>query len=337
MSTSNILITGTGGCGVGEGLYKSLRPLEKYNVFSCNNSDNSLFLFDEIGKGFIVPPANHIDYVAYILSLCKINDISVVIPGSEQELTILVKNRDEFEKSGIVIFANTVEVISTFENKWETFVKLNSLGIKTPDTTRDLNDKSFFVRNDFPLIVKPVYGNASKNVFIIESADELKSISDYLNFKKINFIIQQHIGHSDEEYTISVLSDLSGNYLGSIVLKRVLAGGFSQFIECEKFDQLDLIAQDVAKKINSKGPLNIQCRLMNGLLYIFEINPRFSGTAPFRTLLGFNEVDVLFNKEFHNINIFSKDSVKVGNFGVRGFQEKIYSNKVKNDLLNDYT
>lgn len=333
MSIYNILITGTGGCGVGEGLYKSLKPLEKYAVFSCNNSDNSLFVFDDTEMSFIVPSATDSNYCAAILKICRQNDIKVIIPGSEHELTILISNREKFDEAGVIVFANTAEVITTFDNKWETFLKLSSLNIHTPDTTLDINDEAFFKRNNFPLIVKPIYGNASKNVFVIDSMDELHCIIQYLNYKRISFVIQEYIGTANEEYTISVLSDLDGNFLGSIVLKRNLAGGFSQFVVCEEFEELDEIAQKIAKDVNSKGPLNIQCRMMHGELYVFEINPRFSGTTPFRTLLGFNEADILFQKVFEGVNNFDKNEIKVGSFGVRGFQEKIYNNQVKSEVV----
>lgn len=332
MSEYNILITGTGGCGVGEGLYKSLKGLSNYNVYSCNSSDNSLFVFDEPEKSFIVPAAKDPSYCDIIISICKEHQIPVVIPGSEQELVVFVNNREKFTAENILIFANTADVINTFDNKWETFVRLSALGIKTPDTTLSVSDQEFFKRNSFPVIVKPIYGNASKNVFIVDSAEELEYIDKFLKLKNINFVIQEYVGSAKEEYTISVLSDLGGNFLGSIVLKRILAGGFSQFVECEDYEELNQIAQGIAKAVDSKGPLNIQCRMMNGSLYVFEINPRFSGTSPFRTLLGFNEADILMNKTYKEINVFDASKLKVGYFGVRGFQEKVYANEIKSKV-----
>ena len=126
--------------------------------------------------------------------------------------------KDMSMKSGIIIYANTLDVIKTFDNKWETFVRLRSLGVKTPDTTLDSKDQCFFRRNTYPLVIKPVYGNASKNVFVVDSEEELECISRYLKIKDIPYVIQEHIGNENEEFTISVLSDLSGQYLGSIVL-----------------------------------------------------------------------------------------------------------------------
>lgn len=333
MSKYNILITGTGGCGVGEGLYKALRPISDYNIFTCNSSDNSLFLFNNPQNSFIVPFAKAGNYCEVIIDICQKNNIKIVLPGSEPELITFVNNREKFETQNITILANTIDIINTFDSKWETFVKLSELHIKTPDSCLSLNDRGFFERNAYPLIVKPIIGNASKNVFIVNSYNELVCICQYLSLKSVPFIIQEYINNATEEYTISVVNDFSGDYLGSIVLKRVLAGGFSQFVECEEFSSLDAAAQGIAAKVGSKGPLNIQCRIKDDELYVFEINPRFSGTTPFRALLGFNEADTLIRKTFGEEPCFNKSDIKYGSFGVRGFQEDIYANQIKSEVI----
>jgi carbamoyl-phosphate synthase large subunit len=48
----------------------------------------------------------------------------------------------------------------------------------------------------------------------------------------------------------------------------------------------------IAEKLGSTGPLNFQGRMHNGKFYIFEINPRFSGTSFMRAMSGFNEADL---------------------------------------------
>lgn len=332
MSKYNLLITGTGGCGVGEGLYKALQHIPDYNLFACNSSDNSLFLFNNTANSFIVPSAKDAGYSEAIIALCKEHHIDIILPGSEPELVVFVNNRAKFEENQISIFANTADVINTFDNKWETFVRLKSLGIKTPDSTLSADDTAFFERNTYPLIVKPINGNASKNVFIVNTKEELVCVCQYLTLKNVPCIIQEYISNAKEEYTISVVSDFAGDYLGSIVLKRMLAGGFSQFIECEEFNDLDQTAQAIALKVGSKGPLNIQCRMKGNELYVFEINPRFSGTTPFRALLGFNEADILLRKTFENKICYKKSELKYGSFGVRGFQEAVYPNELKSAI-----
>lgn len=332
MEKYNVLITGTGGCGVGEGVYDALRFIDDYELFACNSSSNSLVLFNNPARSFIVPMAQEERYCEIIKKISIENGIRIIIPGSEQELLVLANNKQYFEMDGLIILANTPEVINTFNDKWETYKRLDHLGIKTPQTTLRIDDVSFFADNSFPFLIKPVIGNASKNVFIVNTQDELKCISKFLALKKIPFVIQQYIGTSKDEFTISVLSDFDGNYIGSIVLKRLLAGGFSQFVVCEEFKEVDTEARKIAAKVNSRGPLNIQCRIMNDELYVFEINPRFSGTTPFRALLGFNEPDVLIKKILHHKNIFDESLIKYQTFGVRGFKEEIYLNHFKSGI-----
>lgn len=335
MEKYNVLITGTGGGGVGEGIYKALIGKKDYNLYVTNNTYNSMVLFNDINKSFIVPSANDSNYCDIILKICHEKGIQIIIPGSEQELVVLVNNRSLFDECNIVLLTNTGDVINTFNDKWETFKKLHELGIKTPYSTIDASDDSFMKSKSFPYVIKPTVGNASKNVFIVNSKQEFDCITAYMNFKQIPFVIQEHVGTIDTEYTISVISDLKGEYLGSIVLKRTLSGGYSQFVVCEKYSELDKKAQQIARKINSKGPLNLQCRIHEGELFVFEINPRFSGTTPFRADLGFNEVDILIKKIFRNENIFDETKIKYNSFGIRGFNEVIIKDSIMSEI-NSY-
>ena len=53
------------------------------------------------------------------------------------------------------------------------------------------------------------------------------------------------------------------------------------------------------KILKPNGPINIQFfySKINKKIFFIEINPRFSGTTYFRTLLGYNELGNLFNKK----------------------------------------
>ncbi len=52
-------------------------------------------------------------------------------------------------------------------------------------------------------------------------------------------------------------------------------------------------SQRIAAALGVQSAVNIQCRLVNGEIYVFEINPRFSGTTSLRAMIGYNEPDVL--------------------------------------------
>ena len=75
----------------------------------------------------------------------------------------------------------------------------------------------------------------------------------------------------------------------------VVSSGISQG-RVGKYAEVTGPCEEIARKIGSKGPLNIQCRFVNGKLFVFEINPRYSGTTPLRSMVGFNEPEIMIRK-----------------------------------------
>jgi carbamoyl-phosphate synthase large subunit len=57
--------------------------------------------------------------------------------------------------------------------------------------------------------------------------------------------------------------------------------------------EIQNFCEELAAKLGSRGPLNLQLRVHDGRIYVFEIHPRFSGTTPIRASAGFNEPDLL--------------------------------------------
>ena len=66
----NVLVTGVGGCGVGEGIAKSLLMVhEKYHVVAVNMHPDAPVLF-RADAAYIVPPATDSAYIPNIQRIC---------------------------------------------------------------------------------------------------------------------------------------------------------------------------------------------------------------------------------------------------------------------------
>jgi carbamoyl-phosphate synthase large subunit len=75
----------------------------------------------------------------------------------------------------------------------------------------------------------------------------------------------------------------------------VVSSGVSQgFVDV--FPEVTRTCEQIALALQACGSINLQCRLVEGQVMIFEINPRFSGTTSIRALMGYNEPDVLIRK-----------------------------------------
>jgi carbamoyl-phosphate synthase large subunit len=208
-------------------------------------------------------------------------------------------------------------------NKSQLNKTLSTLGFKVPKHRLISNLNSISDIDFFPVIVKPSgFSSGSKDVFIAQTAKELLGIAQYFGLGSYinDFIVEEYIGTSKNEFTVGVLHDLDGNFIDTIALNRDLTGGLnvrasvSNHTKKEqlgdrlvvssgisqgvlgKFKLITDQCRAIAEALESRGPLNIQCRVVDGVVHVFEINPRHSGTTSLRAMVGFNEPDLLIRR-----------------------------------------
>lgn len=344
----SVLVTGIGGGGVGEQLIKALRLSErKYKIVGTDVTPISKG-FKEVDAAYVVPLANDSNYINELLKICKQHDIKALFPGSEPELKIISLNKEKIEAAGCIVFINPENVLDICldKNKTVDFLKDNNFNYPRSYTIRSIKEIS--VITIFPLVLKPsVGGGGSMNVMIAQSADELELFASYLLKIYPEFIAQEYVGTPDNEYTVGVLFDKDGVYINAIALRRSITGGLncrmkvpnntqnknlgpsliiSSGISQGEFGNYENVLQqciEIAKKLKATCSVNLQCRLVDGKVYLFEINPRFSGTTSLRAMVGYNEPDVLIQKHILNEPIetgFAYQYAKI----VRGLKEEIF-------------
>ena len=69
------------------------------------------------------------------------------------------------------------------------------------------------------------------------------------------------------------------------------------------FPEVAAQCRTIAEALGSRGPLNIQCRMVDRMARVFEINPRFSGTTSLRAMAGVNEPDLMLQREVAGVEI----------------------------------
>lgn len=306
MKKITVLITGIGSAGLGEQIIKSLK-LSDLNLYLIGTDLNEVcFNKDNVDEFLVIPSANNPQYGDYILDLVGRFDIDIIFPGSEAELRYFSLNMDKF--NNVIIPINDPNLIELCLNKHKTYTEILKFGIDVPkfnkiDSVNDCNNIDYF-----PVVLKPnTNSGGSAHVYVAFDKDELVMFTKYMLKYGIDIIAQEYIEYDDNEYTIGVSSDIEGEILGSIILKRlinnsmstnkkimynnkqiVISSGISQgtFI---KDNDIKFQAEKIAKALNSKGPLNIQARMYAGKMMLMEINPRLSGTTYLRALAGYNE------------------------------------------------
>lgn len=299
-----IMIAGIGGASLGTEIFKSLHLADGYEVYGCDVSATAYGLYDPgFLRTYLVSREN---YVESVIEACVDAEIRCLIPGGEQPMTLLGAAANKLSDAGIQFIANSPEVISLFSDKEMTFKKLAESGVAMPRTIA-VNHAEDLDHVGFPCIIKPATGSGgSVAVFFALSAEEAMIYADFIRRTGSVPIAQEYVDVAEGEYTIGVLSLPDQRVVGAIALRRALdaklsvayrgrgglvSSGYSQGY-IDEYPDICRQAEKIALAIGSRGPINIQGRVRDGVLLPFEINPRFSASTYLRALAGFNEIDI---------------------------------------------
>lgn len=298
----DVMIAGIGGASLGTELMKSLHLAGCYRIFGCDISPTAFGLYDErFQKTFVVDRDN---YIASVINACQQVEAKWLVPGGEQPMVLLTAAKPALDAAGIALIANDSELIRIYSDKAETFRRLTSLKIPVP-ITREAHRDADILAVGLPCIIKPATGSGgSAMVFFALDLDEARVYAEYIGRTGGIAIAQQYISHEDGEFTVGVLSTPDGNVAASIALRRIfdsklsvmsrgrgglISSGYTQgYIGA--FPDICRQAEAIAKAIDSRGPINIQGRLRDGVLVPFEINPRLSASSYLRAMAGHNEL-----------------------------------------------
>ena len=315
------MVTAIGGGGHGEQILKALRLAERtrYRIVGADINPNCPQL-RWVDVPLTLPRGDDPGYIDAVLAVCRRFDVRAVFHGCEPELYAMSLARARFAEAGILLPINTAAVIATCLNKDTSTRLLKSLGFDPPRSllARSLDDLAAV--DFFPAVVKPhIASGGSANVFIAQNPRQLEQLALYQGFENGVFV-QEYVGTPELEFTVGVLTDLDGNFLNSIAVRRelrsalnlrmaipnrtgrrdlgprlVISSGVSQG-DVGRFPEVTIPCERIAAALGSRGALNIQCRLVGETVKVFEINPRFSGTTSIRAMMGYNEPEILIRR-----------------------------------------
>ena len=337
MKQITVMVTGVGGGGHGEQILKALRLAEtNYQIIAGDMSQYSKGLL-EADYAYILPPANDPSYLDVVLKVCKKHNVSALFHGSEPELRVMSAAQERIRSAGIFLPINPPAVISLCMNKVDTcdFLKAKGFCVSSYRRIISINDLETFDR--IPAVLKPsIGGGGSANVFLAQSSEELMNFGKYMLSLYSEFIVQEYVGTPNTEFTVGVLIGMDGELLNSIAIRRdimsslsnrikvpnrtgrpdlgpvlALSSGISQG-EVDHYTEVTAPCEQIAMALGARAAINIQCRLIDGKVYVFEINPRFSGTTSLRAMLGYNEPDTLIRKHLFGENIRPRFSYRRG-------------------------
>lgn len=223
-------------------------------------------------------------YINDLITICKKEKVTAIIPLYEEEFPILIENKNKFEDMDVTLILSDEEIINICKSKTMTFNYFKDRNLKVPYIYKSSEIDEIIENKDkskMPLIIKPDCGMGSNDVFKVKNINELEFFRKYVK----NSIVQQFI--KGDEYTVDVLTDFEGNPIYIIPRLRidVRAG---EVIKSKTVNNKEIIEETkkVISYLNEKnkicrGPLTIQFIIdEKKIIYLLEINPRFGGGVP---------------------------------------------------------
>ena len=229
-------------------------------------------------RAFRVPMASDAGYADEILAISTAADVGLVIPTIDDELAALASSAQRFAAAGSRVAVSSVDTIAVCDDKHATCRTLAAKGVAA--ATSFLPD-DLPAEPQFPLFIKPRFGRGSVAAFLVRNARELAFFLEYVPQP----VIESYL--DGPEYTIDMLCDFSGRPLSIVPRERlVIRAGVTDRGRTVKDPRLIDLAVSCASVLDFAGPVNIQCRMVDGRPIVFEINPRFSGGIPLTIAAG---------------------------------------------------
>ena len=314
MNTCNILFTSVGRrVSLIRHFSRALKELNlDGRIVGADATDKSpaFYITD---KSYLVPRISTADYIPRLLNICVQEQIKIVIPLIDTELKIISDNRHRFAEVGTQVIISDPEVINIAQYKTETCRFFETHEIDTPELFFD-NDIAQRKYN-FPLMIKPNDGSASKMVFKVENEEQLQFFLKYVP----NAIVQEYV--SGEEYTLDVFVDLNGKVRCVVPRLRleVRAGEVSKGL-IVKNSAIIRQGEKVCECLpGARGCITLQCVVdKKGSIKMVEINPRFGGGAPLSIEAGADFpkwiIQMLMGQEIGDVSNAYKDGLMMLRF-----------------------
>ena len=211
-----------------------------------------------------------------IETICKKEDIGLVLSLIDPELELLAMEKPRFDRLGILTNIAAPEAIKATYDKYQTMEFLRREGFHCIPSYNDFNSVASDLAKgiiSFPLISKPRKGSGSARIEIVSSLKRLKELCDLHD----DVIIQEFI--DGQEIGADVYVDLISGDVVSIFTKKKLKMRAGETDKSVSFldSKLFALLSDFSVRFGLKGTNDIDVFEKNGVYYISEVNPRFGG------------------------------------------------------------
>jgi carbamoyl-phosphate synthase large subunit len=239
-----------------------------------------------------------------LLHVCEHYEAKLLFSLHDWEAPFIAQNRERFLEIGTFPVVSGPEVIDCCLDKLKTCNFAHDIGMLAPTTFDNLGAAQKAIKMgsvNFPLMLKPRFGQGSMGIEVVEDLDTLLFIHGMLSrrLEKIksndllmksgieSILIQEYI--EGDEYGLDVVNNLQGNFMTCFVKRKLgMRSGETDIAETVNDPELEELGKRIGTALNHIGLLDVDMIRRDGRSYLLEMNPRFGGHYPFSHMAGAN-------------------------------------------------
>lgn len=276
-----LLFTGGGGAG-SEALSRLFNGQYEVHFSDADNAAKPHSI--PSNRWHQIPFAAAPSFVHELRHLCRDIDVTVLIPGVDEELLPVAQARASMSCE---VMLPPLAFIKTHLDKQASNSLLHQQGLPVP-RTHTLSDHEGI---PFPCIVKPRQGRGSRGVAIVHSEQELQAHVLLSRRRPEEFIVQELL--AGQEYTVMMAADPAGQLRAVVPVKVGIKRGITLRAETDCDERVIAACAAIHAAQPVPGCYNIQLvKTEAGDVKPFEINPRISTTACLALAAGVDFVDI---------------------------------------------
>jgi len=237
-------------------------------------------------------------YIQAVLRICEKEKIDTIFPSWDPKVYVFSKNKERFERAGVLIPVPDFETLITPLDKYRTIRAAQEVGFPCPKTYLPESENDLRRIADemgFPLMIKPRFTSAGRGMEMVKDFSELSQKTRHVREGHGMPIIQEYIP-GNRTQSFSFLLDKKGNV-------KVALGGKSHRHLFRIIQSLvtareaivphpyTMHAARLAQRLGLWGGVNVQTKIdsRDGLPKLMEINPRLGYRLWERVELGINQ------------------------------------------------
>lgn len=286
-----VAVIGSGPIRIGQGIefdyccVHSVLAAQKlgYEAIMINNNPETVSTDYEIADALYFEPITPED-ILNVLDFEGINQVILQF-GGQTSLNVAAA----LENAGITVLGSTVDLLDQMEDRDRFYAFLESIGLPTIPGKTALNAADVMQAAHslgFPVLLRPSYVIGGRGMLVLANEKEL---TDWLQQTTMAFPVLVDHFVTGKEVEADILTD-GENVWVSAIFEHVEGTGVHSgdsisitppvSLSERALQELTETAKHIAKNMDYTGLFNIQFVYEGDQLFVMEINPRASRTAP---------------------------------------------------------